>query len=383
MKYINQIKFLAIVCILLGSCTEKNRSDEKAQTIDAVCDSVKNVNIETVKLDSVSTSYEIETSVVNGQIVGVDRYFCYVYRFMPNGKMVKRQLGQGSAKNETTMGRIAGHCFSNDGKLILVGYEGETCVYDSSINREGIFVADYSKRSPADLATTDCYEKPLVYTKQYFDFICREYGGKLYYNVDMFTPVFNIVNTPDTHISRAYRLMSVDYSNKGETALWLKGLPPFYDDNTKQKALFTNSHFDISNDGDVYIAHEADSLVYMYDVQQNLKLICGRAASGMQQDYAECGDMSDYRKHYEKEHETKGRFTSLEYVDQTGMLFRTYQKDGSAKHDGMQIYKEGVLVGDVSVPRGMHVVGYISPYYYSQIISDEDKGELKIYRFKL
>lgn len=200
---------------------------------------------------------------------------------------------------------------------------------------------------------------------------------------NLFTPIFNIVNTPDTNIENAYNIMSVDYLNKGETTLWIKGLPPYYKEDTNQKALFTGSHFDISNNGDIYIAHEADSLIYIYDGEQHLKMICGRSARKMKQNYAKCNGMSDFRKHYEEEHSAKGRYTSLEYIDQTGVLFRTYQQKGGMKQDGMQIYRDGILIGDVSVPQGMHVVGYISPYYYSQVMPDEENGILKLYKFRL
>lgn len=103
----------------------------------------------------------------------------------------------------------------------------------------------------------------------------------------------------------------------------------------------------------------------------------------MTQNYEACSSLKKLGKLYDEEHATKGHYTSLEYIDETGILLRTYQRGGDSKDDGMQIYKDGILIGDVSVPKGMKVTGYISPYYYSQVVPEEAEGKLKIFRFKL
>ncbi len=51
--------------------------------------------------------------------------------------------------------------------------------------------------------------------------------------------------------------------------------------------------------------------------------------------------------------------------------------------DGLQIYSsDGHFLGDCEVPKGLNVKGYIAPYYYSQVFTDED-GKLTLYRFRL
>ncbi len=44
---------------------------------------------------------------------------------------------------------------------------------------------------------------------------------------------------------------------------------------------------------------------------------------------------------------------TVEYVDETGLLFRSYRKGGGSATDGLQVYRDGVLVGDVDVPFGI------------------------------
>ena len=45
--------------------------------------------------------------------------------------------------------------------------------------------------------------------------------------------------------------------------------------------------------------------------------------------------------------------------------------------------KDGKLLADCETPKGFKVVGYIAPYYYSQIIGGEEDGSMTVYRFKL
>ena len=41
------------------------------------------------------------------------------------------------------------------------------------------------------------------------------------------------------------------------------------------------------------------------------------------------------------------------------------------------------MIGDVQVPDGFKVLGYIEPYYYSEFVCDENDETIAIYRFKL
>ncbi len=70
-------------------------------------------------------------------------------------------------------------------------------------------------------------------------------------------------------------------------------------------------------------------------------------------------------------------------IDETGILFRTYVKGQNSGTDGLQVYKDGILIADVGVPKGFKVVGYMEPYYYSQVFEDEENGRLEIMRFRL
>ena len=73
---------------------------------------------------------------------------------------------------------------------------------------------------------------------------------------------------------------------------------------------------------------------------------------------------------------------SFRRMNRTAILMVS-QKGGSQSTDGLQIYKDGVLLGDINVPKGLKVMGYVSPYYYSYVIADEEREIMYMYRFKL
>ena len=104
--------------------------------------------------------------------------------------------------------------------------------------------------------------------------------------------------------------------------------------------------------------------------------------TAMDMDYEPVRSMEDMPV-YRRNRDTKGRYGWIEYIDETGILFRSYVKGRNSLTDGLQVYSDGVMVADVDVPEGFRVVGYIEPYYYSQVFEDDENGKLEIMRFRL
>lgn len=73
-------------------------------------------------------------------------------------------------------------------------------------------------------------------------------------------------------------------------------------------------------------------------------------------------------------------YRNLKFIPETNLLFRTYKKQLKDK-DGMQIYKNKTLIGDVNVPLGFRIVGYAKGKYYAQGKSRND--DIIFYSFTL
>lgn len=64
-----------------------------------------------------------------------------------------------------------------------------------------------------------------------------------------------------------------------------------------------------------------------------------------------------------RKHKTffKGFYNSIKYIPETGLLFRGYSKGTDSDTDGMQVYKNNILVAHFDVPKGMRIAGYAAP----------------------
>ena len=122
--------------------------------------------------------------------------------------------------------------------------------------------------------------------------------------------------------------------------------------------------------------------MYRYDHDYNQLACFGFAGRDMDLNYLRWDSYDQPWKERLAERMSRGFYNAVEYVDETGLLFRSYRKGGGSVTDGLQVYRDGVLVGDVGVPLGFRMAGYVAPYYYSYVVPDEEGERLYMFRFK-
>lgn len=184
------------------------------------------------------------------------------------------------------------------------------------------------------------------------------------------------------YLDKAANIREVDLGKHGFGRLLAFGYPESYYDKPLTKTLFAQLNFDIADNGDFYVSFEADSLMYRYDHDYNQLACFGFAGRDMDLNYLRWDSYDQPWKERLAERMARGFYNAVEYVDETGLLFRSYRKGGGSATDGLQVYRDGVLVGDVDVPQGFRMAGYVEPYYYSYVVSDEEGERLYMFRFK-
>lgn len=374
---------ILLICTLQG-CINKKTGAFYLKPNSQVDISYQKLALDSIPLDTVTTSFVVNSSICDGNICVMDNYACTMYRFFVDGKFKDKKLGPGRAKDETTIGMCAAHCFLPDGRLVLYDYNGGYYIYSKDFLFENYFRVKYEgggNDGNQDIDTL--YKDPYSYTPAYNDNVCRSYGDCIYFKIQMAYPDYNYVNTTTKHLQMGGNILETNLKTKELTRLLAIGYPESYKENSNTKAIFSTVNYDISKNGDFYVTYEADTLIYQYDKDYHEKKCFGYAGKDMDLDYTSINTTADSRKYWRSERQTKGYYNWLEYVDETGMLFRSYQKGGNNSTDGLQIYKDGVLIGDVSVPKGFKVMGYVAPYYYSYVIADEKRELMYLYRFKL
>ena len=111
----NPILLLCLLLFILGSCQRSKKTFKLEGDIKNVTGNELYLfgtqkpfdRIDTIRLDSVVTSYVIETSLRDSVISVLDKYFGMLYRFNLDGSFKEKKLGRGHAKSETSIGHIA------------------------------------------------------------------------------------------------------------------------------------------------------------------------------------------------------------------------------------------------------------------------------------
>ena len=334
---------------------------------------------DTVALDPIHTSFVGAFYVQNQKILWVDYRFCWIFEFDTDGKFIQRRLGQGKGPKEVPTGLLYGYAPDQAGGFVVLGPQTDCYRFDSAgvlIHR--FLVRDYVVgENPAENGP----DRPGTYTYAYDKLVTRVFDNELFLNIYSEAEGFDLFGDAKPYFREARILMGINLEN-GRADQLLGRFPPVYENRSDWCKPFVFTSFDIAPNGDFYVAPEVDTLIYRYD--RNYRPICsfGQAGRDMDTAYMALRTPDELQIFFNQER-AKGRYDWVEYVDETGVLFRSYVKGAEASTDGLQIYEGTVLVGDVDVPRGFRVKGYIAPYYYAEGPVDEENETLTLYRFTL
>ncbi len=362
---------LAGICIAVVSCGKKTKTTSANK-------SVRDIKYETIDLDSVSvaldnSSYDGYSWVSDGNLYFFDKFFCYAYKISPDGKTEGRWLGSGRAGNEVPIKSPLAIAAKND-QILIMGGTNDGYLFNNweGMKTIGIKLSE-SNTSPNDSRT---------YTLYVPEFILKMHKDKFYYNTYAEQEGFNPAEHSKTYFRDARPIMEVDM--KSGIATPVGKYSKYYEDNhAKVKHLF-GVYYDIDNKGNFHVSYQADSLIYVYDKEFNLLRSYGFQGAGMNVDYkTSLPNWDDYNLAYMEDVENKGYYYWIKNIEETGLLFRSYRKGSHSGHDGLQIYKDGALIGDVAIPKQFKVIGYAEPYYIGQIVGDMDNLTMHFYRFKL
>lgn len=389
---------------------------------------VSQLVLDTLQIDAPGSSYVGFSGMHGDKIYFADQYLCRVFEYDKDLRLLSQHMRQGRGPQEIPLSQIEGYGLGSNGNHYFVGATRDIYIFDSTLTKvnninflaprpengvqqqndsQGIGAGNSSSK------TGDIYKQNHFYALDYENMIIRQSGDYLYFNVIGGDENNNIGNHDFYQNSRI--IMKVNATD-GTIAGTMGRMPPA----VKFMSAFVRQQFDIDDDGNFLVSFEADSLVYVYNCNFEIQCAFGRAGTDMKTDYAELSMNETYRDGYEVERARKGCYTSIKRVGD--YVFRSYKTGGdlldvathSPQHDKnenanllrdkMQIYKlpddknkqagsanngkqagygDIMLIGDVDVPVGFTVLGYMAPYFYSAIIADEQDEALTVFRFKL
>ncbi len=335
------------------------------------------LNLEEISLDfpesTLSSGRSYSGITPSGNIYYFDSYTCDMYEFGPDGTLVSKGMGYGRGPQES----LVKHC-----DCFAMSDEGEIALFGSSLDFE-YFSKDrkvanrFWIHKEGDHTSPDDY---LSYCEQLHDNVTRLHDGKMYHGLSSDNPDFSYFFTNDQFIKDSYRVGVIDMTTGEALPPIIKGFPEIYESDPFKYTVFDGVAFDFDKDGNIYLGFQADSMIYVFNKDLKPEKAFGAAGSDMDISYYRIQTMED-TKYFEPNVTTKGFYSWIEYIDETGICFRSYKKGSHSQYDGLQIYKDGRLIADTEVPKGLNVTGYSAPYYYSQVFDANDR--FLVYRFRL
>jgi hypothetical protein len=142
-------------------------------------------------------------------------------------------------------------------------------------------------------------------------------------------------------------------------------------------------------DNSIYVTYEADSTIYVYDPSWKLKETFGAAGIGMKTGYVESKslDVAFESKYFYHSRKNEGFYKDIFVDEENGLVFRTYRQ-GSDRQDlldetgnpiRMQVFLEGKLLVDFSVPGRFRILGKVGDRYVADGYFDEQNEKQGFY----
>lgn len=375
----NHILGILILLLFIGCTTEVDKEYFKAPLAQR---DIKwsSIYLDTILLEKTSSSYVGETQIRENTIYFVDSKFCKMFLFDTAGRFTESVLKSGRGPKEINTGEIAATLFTGN-QQIFFGVSYDIHAFSKDWEDQRSMTLDWQiKHSREEMLKNPRADMHGMYAPAYEKFILRERNGFLYFPIYSQHPEFNFVSSRYYYDqSRSIARASI---HNGKVLEVIGRRSPIYK-NYEFIGHLSLLNFDIDKNGNFYLCFEPDSVIYQYDSAFNITHAYGFEGRNMDKNYTENKCLEDFYKVIDTERAEKGYYTWIRFIDELGMLFRSYQKGVNETTDGLQIYKDGVLLADVDVPKGFKVNDYIPPFVYSSIVVDEFAEEMKIYRFAI
>ncbi len=381
MKYSGLLAVIIATIELTGCYSKIKDTDPFAgENIHKTNFKLDHLSIDSIFLDSTSTSFNGTLHVYKNDLLLVDNQFCWVFRFDRNGRFISRNIGQGDGASELPCRRITSYVSLPNGGHMFLGPSWDVYLFDSNFVKVADYRVDWHSRGNKEyVATHPDPTDPIMYSIT--SGIQQIRADKKYVYLPLFSQ-HKLFNPIVDAYSREARILGKMDIESGDVKELFGRLSPIYQQN-KQTRTFSYLYYDLIHENEMAIMYPVDSLIYLFSKDFTLVKKFGSAGRMMDTNYKGTSEYDKMGNTWVKENRDKGYYTAIDFNEARNLIFRSYQKSGSSLSDGLQIYREDELLADVDIPRKCKIVGYISPFFYLSKGPDDASGQVKIYRFQL
>lgn len=346
----------------------------------------KNIEItkvisDTLFIDASNTSLEGEWHLKNDKLYFVDKTLIGVKAFDLHGQYLAEYIERGRGPNEILQPMLAG-AFSDKGDFAGIDQGWMISLFNGNFKKEKSYIL-FSDIKGDQKVWDNLLQHPDPEEFRMYEFFISARSIR-FLKDQIVIPVitehmdyngfYKNTNTSDFWL-KSYNFLMIDIQNR-KTGKLFGHYPPIFRE--KNIPAFSLLSFD-TQDEHIYCSYRADSLIYIRNKNGELIKSMGYAASQIEGKYPETETFEDYSSNYRQHEKKYGYYNQMKIAND--YLFRSYKKDGDLGY-GLQVYKNYDLVGDISLPENMSVIGYSNGFYYGVLPVDMDLEQFRIVRFK-
>ncbi|MDO5978347.1 hypothetical protein [Flavivirga spongiicola] len=368
---------------LLFACINKNVNSYKDVPYTGNSNiSFNSISMDTISIDGSKTSLVGRWSCLDDKLIFGDFYYGSFYIYDTNFNFKNKVLSRGRGPNEIPSKKWVDYTVHDD-QIFIIGSS-----YDYYIVNNRTWKKEKSSRLNFSNESTNIKKLFNDPKPHYLGLYEVNYpglnlsflnSGKLLFSISTTHPKVNAY-TSRVFYDEFNTIATLDLKNNKIENMFCNYSPIYQD--YEYIPQFSNVLFTKSKD-ELLFSFEADSLIYRAKEDNIITSKYGNKGRNISAEYPEVTTTDNYVGVYKTDRAQFGYYKYLKSIPDTGILFRGYQKDKPSKMDGLQVYRDNNLIGDVNVPIGFRIIGYIEPYYYAQLPPDDLKEEFTLFKFKL
>lgn len=141
-------------------------------------------------------------------------------------------------------------------------------------------------------------------------------------------------------------------------------------------------HFNYEiNKGSIYLNFYPEASIYKIDKEKDtLQSFFGVKGNDMRTSYVTTNSYEEAHDREFEDYNNYNFYNSL-YIDDN-FIFRGYTKS-NLKNDGLQVYKNDLLIADLNFPKGYKIIGKIDNDYYASKIEIKKREDMHVLKLKL
>lgn len=381
------ILIISIFAFLASCSIDKNKTEKKYKDFfninptSEINIALKNIEMDSIPLDYMQSSYSGKSIIHDNKIMFIDSYFCWGFVFNLNGKLLSRTFGQGKGPKEIPTGFIDAFSVNDKGEFLFIGSSWDYHLFNSKGYRVNSNTIKFLHNiSESELLKLSDPTHTAIYTLSWEKLNVWHDNNYAYFTIYSDNEALDFCS--DEEYYKQGRVMAKMNIKTGEIEKIMGRRPPIY---LKNKFIPQIAYMDfdmLENSNLLFVTHQADPVIYQYDLDFNLKMAFGVEGENMNTNYTKINSRMQVMEAFKHDQKNCGKYEWIKFIESTNILFRGYTK-GRDKPNGLQIYQNGVLVADIEVPDGFEVDSYIEPYYYSKVLADDEKELAYFFKFKL